>query len=474
MPATDFEAVIGLETHVQLGTRTKLFCGCPVRFGEPPNSLTCPICLGLPGCLPSVNETAVALALRAAVALECEIASGTRFDRKNYFYADLPKNYQITQYAFPIGRNGRVRVNGRDVRIQRLHLEEDAGKLIHENPGGRTLVDLNRAGIPLIEIVTEPDLRSDEEVQAYLETLRSILRYIGVSTCDMEKGEFRCDINLSVRPRGAGELGVKTEIKNLNSFRFAVAAIRFEFERQSGALRAGQTIRRETLLWNEAEKRCIPGRSKEEEHDYCYFPDPDLPPLEIPRDRIETIRSELPELAGPRLRRFMREHGLSEQEARVLVAERETADYFEAVVRSGARPKAAANWIRNEILRLAGKHGKAPGTLVPPGDLARLIRDVEGNRLTNLNAKEVLAEAGRTGRSVGDLVREKGLAKVSATEVLEGVVEEVIRSQRKAVEDFQRGKEASLKFLIGRVMQRTGGRADVHVVRGLLERKLRG
>lgn len=471
----EYEPVIGIETHVQLETESKLFCGCPTSFGAPPNSQVCPVCLGQPGSLPVANRRAVALAIRAALALNCSIASRTKFDRKNYFYPDLPKGYQISQYDLPLARDGHLEIDGRRIGIERVHLEEDAGKLLHEEGADRTYIDLNRAGIPLIEIVTRPDLRSAEEASAYLGALKTTMRYIGISNCDMEKGEFRCDVNLSVRPKGSSGFGIKTEIKNLNSFRFAADAIRHEFERQRQALERGERIAQETRSWDPVRKVTIPMRSKEQVHDYRYFPEPDLPPLSILPSEVDRIRGTLPELAPARKKRLIRQYDLSEYDATVIVADRSVADYFEETAALTGSAKAAANWIINEVLKIVNERKIDPQQLrVPPKELAALMRMVESKWITALSAKEALASMAETGRTAAQTVSELGLEMVADAGALDAVVDQVIAANPKAVEDFRGGKQATEKFLIGQVMRATRGRADVSMAAALLRRKILG
>ncbi len=472
----EYELVAGIETHVQLKTRTKLFCGCPVAFGGPPNTHVCPVCLGLPGALPSLNRAAMDLAIRAAAVLNCVVAPLTKFDRKNYFYPDLPKNYQISQYDLPLARDGWVEIGGgRRIGIIRVHLEEDAGKLIHEDGGARSFVDLNRAGVPLAEIVSRPDMRSPEDAWQYMTALKSMLQYAGVSDCDMEKGELRCDLNLSVRPRGTSGLGVKTEIKNVNSFRFAKAAIEYEAARQIRALESGERIVQETRLWDSERGVTRPMRTKEEEHDYRYFPEPDLPPVRIGDEWIARVKSEIPEMPGAKRARFMREYGLGEYDARVLAADRAMADFFEETARLSGRPKAAANWCANELNKILNERRQAPrDAKVSPVGLAGLIGLVESGALTAANAKEALAEMAASGRGADEIVREKGLGRVADPVAIEAAARAAVDANPKAASDFRGGKEAALKALIGGVMKLTKGRADPRLAEELLRKFLSG
>jgi aspartyl-tRNA(Asn)/glutamyl-tRNA(Gln) amidotransferase subunit B len=458
----DYELVAGIETHVQLGTRTKLFCGCPVKFGAPPNTLVCPVCLGHPGVLPVLNRAAFDLALRAALALDCAIAPFTKFDRKNYYYPDLPKNYQISQYDLPFSRDGRLDIgDGREVRVLRVHLEEDAGKLIHEENGGRSFVDLNRTGVPLVEIVTHPDLRSADEAWRYMTALKEILQYAGVSDCDMEKGELRCDVNLSIRPRGEEKLGVKTEIKNVNSFRFAKAAIEYEFGRQVRALESGDRVVQETRLWDAGKGVTRPMRSKEEAHDYRYFPEPDLPPVRVDREWIERVRAAIPELPGAKRARLAREYGIGEADARVLVADRAAADFFEQAAKLSGKPRAAANWVVNDLNKVLNERKiTLDAAKITPSGLAELIALVEAGTLTGASAREAFAEMVATGRAAGEIVREKGLARVADAGAIEAAARAAIEANPRAAADFRAGKDAALKALLGGVMKQTQGRAD--------------
>ncbi len=470
----DYELVAGIETHVQLRTRTKLFCGCPTSFGAPPNTQVCPVCLGHPGTLPVLNRAAFDLALRTALALNCSIAPFTRFDRKNYYYPDLPKNYQISQYDLPFSRDGWVDIEGgRRIGIVRVHIEEDAGKLIHEENGGRSLVDLNRTGVPLVEIVTRPDLRTSEEVHEYLTTLKSILQYAGVSDCDMEKGELRCDVNLSVRPRGEEKLGVKTEIKNVNSFRFAKAAIEYEFQRQVRALGAGERIIQETRLWDAAKGVTRSMRSKEEAHDYRYFPDPDLPPVRITDDWIARVKSGIPELPGAKRARLARQYGLSDYDAKVLTADRAVADFFEEAAKRSGKPKPAANWIVNDLNKVLNERRiSLPDAKITPAGLAELVGLVESGALTGSSAREAFSEMIASGRTPAEIVREKGLGRVADASAIEEAARAAIEALPRAASDFRGGKEAALKALLGGVMKQTRGRADPRLAEETLRRLL--
>ena len=467
----DYELVAGIETHVQLKTRTKLFCSCAVRFGAPPNTQVCPVCMGHPGSLPVLNRAAFELGVRAALALNCAIAPFTKFDRKNYFYPDLPKNYQISQYDLPFSSNGWVEIEGgRKIGLIRAHLEEDAGKLIHEENGSRSFVDLNRTGVPLVEIVTQPDLRSADEAYQYMTTLRTILVYAGVSDCDMEKGELRCDVNLSIRPRGQEKLGTKTEIKNLNSFKYAKAALEYEFARQVRALEAGERIVQETRLWDTDKNVTRTMRSKEEAHDYRYFPEPDLPPLQVTADWVARVRASIPELPAAKRARLQEEYGLTDYDARVLAASREMSDFFEKAARLSGKPKPVANWLVNELNKILNERKLEMAQVkATPEGLVELIALVEAGTVTGATAKEVFAGMVESGALPAQVVREKGLGKVSD---LDGPAKAAIEGNPKAAADFKAGKEAALKSLVGGVMKATKGRADPKLAEEALRKLL--
>jgi aspartyl-tRNA(Asn)/glutamyl-tRNA(Gln) amidotransferase subunit B len=473
-----WESVIGLEVHVQLKTRTKLFCPCAVQFGAEPNTLTCSICSGQPGVLPVLNAQALRFAIKAGLALNCTIANFTKFDRKNYFYPDLPKGYQISQFDLPLCKEGFLEVQLEDgslkrARITRVHMEEDAGKTIHLETARESLVDLNRAGVPLIEIVGEPDLRTPAEASAYLETLRRIMRYIGVSDCDMEKGSLRCDANVSIRPRGEQKLGVKVEIKNMNSFRHVEHAIAYEIERQAEVLAAGGRVTQETRSWREAEGKSISMRSKETAHDYRYFPEPDLPPFVIASETIEALKKEQPELPQARTRRFAEALGLKLQDARVLTNEKEIADYFEAVVAAGAGAKAAANWIQTDVLRLLNERaGSLAALALKPAQLAELIAMTERGEISYQAAKQVLPEMITRRAPAREVAKALDLLQVSDEGALLDAVKRVVARETKIVGDYRSGKEAALNALLGRVMKESGGKANPGVVRELLVRVL--
>ena len=483
---TAYERVVGLEVHVQLKTRTKLFCGCPTDFGAPPNSHVCPVCLGLPGALPVLNREAFDLALRAALALGADIAPFTKFDRKNYYYPDLPKNYQISQYDLPFSRGGSVEpdVEGapRRIRVHRVHLEEDAGKLLHADApaagggfvsaGDGSLVDLNRTGIPLLEIVSEPDIRSSEEAYGYLVALKQILQYAGVSDCDMEKGTLRCDANVSVRPAGEERLGVKVEIKNLNSFRFVAKALDVEARRQIAVLQEGGRIVQETRLWDDGRSETRPMRSKEEAHDYRYFPEPDLVPVVVSPEWLAQVRAALPEMPRARKERFVRQYGLSAYEAENLTQTREGADLFEESVKSQNQPKLISNWILGDLSKEANTRRLPLSELISPKHLGELVHLTSTGRCTGSAAKVILKHVIETKKSPSDIMEKQGLAAVSDTGEIEKLCRAAVDANPGPVADYKAGKTAALQFLMGHVMKGSRGKASPKVVMEVLARLL--
>ena len=491
-----YEVVIGLEAHAHLATRTKLFCGCSTAFGAPPNSQTCPVCTGHPGVLPVVNRAAFELGISTALALGCRISRHTVFDRKNYYYPDLPKNYQISQLYHNLGVDGAIELDvdgaAKTVRIHNVHLEEDAGKLVHaedaptllaaESEGlpeggpsvaNLTLVDLNRTGIPLVEIVTEPDLRSIEEARVYMDALAAILRCLGVSECKMQEGDLRFEASISLRPFGQHEYGVRVEIKNVNSVKAVVRALEYEQRRQSDALDHGEPIARETRLWDEAAGRTAPMRSKELAHDYRYFPEPDLVPIEIDDEWLERIRATIPELPLARKRRLVSDLGLPEYDAGLLVEDRALADYFEECVRLGAEPKAASNWIQACVLRELNARGIPIGALaVTPPMLCELIRLVAEGTVAQNTARDIFAEMAATGRSAAAIVEAKGLTQISDTDELEALVRKILDENPEAVADLRAGKKKAQGFLMGQIMRATQGKANPRVVIPLIHKCL--
>jgi aspartyl-tRNA(Asn)/glutamyl-tRNA(Gln) amidotransferase subunit B len=469
-----WETVIGLEVHVQLGTRTKMFCACAATFGEMPNTNVCPVCLGLPGALPVPNAEAVRLGVRAALALECTVHPVSVFARKNYFYPDLPKGYQISQYDRPLATGGRLRVDSPDrgpitVGITRLHLEEDAGKSLHDRFPGLTAVDLNRAGVPLTEIVSEPDLRSPREARAYLGALKQLLVYTGVSDCSMEKGHLRVDANISVRRPGADRFGTKTEVKNLNSFANVERALDAERRRQIAVLESGGVVEQLTMLFNAATGDVRPMRSKEESHDYRYFPDPDLPPLVLEPARVDTERMGLPELPEAKRRRLVEAYGVSAYDAQVITDEVEIAEYFEAVVAAGAEPKAAANWVMTEVRSGWNETGALP---VPPADLAALLGLVRDGTLSLQSAKRVFTELRAQGGSPREVAARLGVIQVRDESALERWVDEVLATNPAEVERYRKGETKLLGYLVGQVMKRSRGQADPKAVQPILMKRL--
>jgi aspartyl-tRNA(Asn)/glutamyl-tRNA(Gln) amidotransferase subunit B len=472
-----FEAVIGLECHVQLATASKMFCGCPADYaGAPPNTHVCPICFGMPGVLPVINRRAVEATLMTGLALNADIPAATKFDRKNYPYPDLVKGYQISQYDLPLVKGGWLEVTAdgasRRIGLERVHLEEDTGKLTHL-PGGGSLVDYNRSGVPLMEMVSRPDLRTPLEARAYLQKLRAILRTLGVSGADMEKGQLRCDVNVSLRPVGQSALGTKVEIKNLNSFRAVQRALEYEIGRQAELLERGEPVVQETRGWLEDRGVTVSQRTKEQAHDYRYFPEPDLPPLFVGRDWVERLRAQLPELPDARRERYQGEpFGLNAYDAEQLALEPATAAFFEATVAAGADPKKAANWIQNELARLRSEHGE-DGRL-GPAQLAELIGLVDSGAVNSSAAKQVLEAGFRTGTAPSTLVAELGLGQVSDTGALEAAVREVVAAQPGAVADYRSGKAGAINFLKGQVMKATKGKANPAVVEQLLREALAG
>lgn len=474
-----YEVVVGVEVHAQLRTRSKMFCGCGTTFGAAPNTLVCPVCLGLPGSLPVVNRTAVEMAIRAGLALNCTIETASRFARKNYFYPDLPKGYQISQYESPICANGWLDIQTgtatKRVRIRRAHLEEDAGKNVHETGTVSSRIDLNRAGTPLLEIVTEPDLRSPDEVVAYLKALRDLLVYLEVCDGNMEEGSFRCEPNLSLRPVGQAAYGTKVELKNINSFKFAKDAMEYEIKRQAKVLDEGGTIQQETRLWDLERGQTAVMRSKEEAHDYRYFPDPDLLPLTIDPAWIEALRATLPELPEAKQMRFVSDYGLPEYDAQVLTGSKALADYFEACVRLFPQSKTVSNFVMGELLRELNQSGlSADRSPVTPDRLAALLQLVERGTISLKVARDIFPDLYRSGASPERFVQEKGLTQVSDEGALGLIIDEVLVKNPAQVGQYKSGKTQVLGFLVGQVMKASGGKANPGKVNDLLREKLAG
>ena len=470
-----WETVIGLETHVQLRTASKMFCGCSAAFGAAPNTHICPVCLGLPGALPSPNGAAVKHAVRAALALGCDVHAKSVFARKNYFYPDLPKGYQISQFEQPLATQGSLTFLAPDrglvtATIVRLHMEEDAGKSVHDRFPKATAVDLNRAGVPLIEIVTGPDFRSPQEARAYLQTLKQVLEYIGVSDCDMEKGSLRVDANVSVRRAGDTALGVKTEVKNINSFAYVEKALGVERDRQVALLESGGTVTQQTMLYDAKDSAVRPQRSKEESHDYRYFPEPDLPPLVLTPEFVAEQQSLLPELPASKRERFVAQYGLPQQDAAVLTAGRSVADYYEGVVHAGAEAKAAANWVMGEVLADAKDHAEA--LRVPAASLAQLIGLVKGGTLSHQAAKRVFGELANRGGDPRTIAEALGVIQVADSNVVAGWVSEVLAAHATEVSRYKTGETKLMAFFVGQVMKASKGKADPKLAQRVLDERL--
>jgi aspartyl-tRNA(Asn)/glutamyl-tRNA(Gln) amidotransferase subunit B len=475
-----YEPVIGLEVHVQLATRTKIFCGCPTSFGAPPNTNVCPVCLGLPGALPVLSRQAVEMAVKAGLALQCEIRRVSRLARKNYFYPDLPKGYQISQYDEPLAEHGWVEIEVEGVRkrigVTRVHIEDDAGKSVHEgfrDSDRYSYVDLNRCGTPLIEIVTEPDMRSSDEAYAFLIELKQVMQYVDVSSCDMEKGHLRCDANVSVRLKGAEKLGTKAEVKNLNSFRFLKMALDYEIARQVGVIESGGKIIQETRLYNPDTGETAGMRSKEHAHDYRYFPEPDLVPLRVSDEWRARIEAEMPELPASRRARFIGSYGLREYDAQVLTATRELSDYFERAAKVSGEPRAAANWVMGDLAGALKEQGKEIAeSPVSAEQLGELISLIAKGEISGKLAKEIFAKMLASGESARVIIDREGLRQISDTTALEKILNDVLAANPKQVEQYRGGKSTVLGFFVGQVMKATRGQANPATVNELLRQKL--
>jgi aspartyl-tRNA(Asn)/glutamyl-tRNA(Gln) amidotransferase subunit B len=473
----EYEAVIGLEIHAELLTASKIFCGCATTFGAPPNTQVCEVCLGMPGSLPVLNQQALEFALKMALATDCRVNPESVFARKNYFYPDLPKGYQISQYELPLAEHGflSIKVNGatRRIGITRIHLEEDAGKLIHSESRPVSFVDFNRTGVPLIEIVSEPDLRTPEEAVEYFKGLRNILLYLEICDGNMEEGSIRCDANVSLRPVGQTAFGTKTELKNMNSFRFVKAALEYEIKRQRALLAAGREIVQETRLWDTAQNQTVSMRGKEEAHDYRYFPDPDLVPVRISEEWIERLTKELPELPTARRNRFQTEYDLPEYDAEVLTSDKALADYFEAAVKEFPRPKQVSNWIMVELLReLKKAEAGIASCRVTPGALAKLLALIEKGIISGKLAKTVFEDMVATGQDPEAIVQDKGLTQISDASALEALAQEIIAAHPQEVANYKAGKTKVMGFFVGQLMKRTKGQANPQLANEIFQRIL--
>ncbi len=477
-PAGRYETVIGLEVHLQLSTQTKIFCGCANVFGREPNTQTCPVCLGLPGTLPVLNKMALEYALKIAMALDCQINPVIKFDRKNYYYPDLPKGYQISQFDKPVAYDGYLWMTTADgqtkkINIKRAHLEEDAGKLVHDDRNNSSLVDYNRTGTPLMEIVSEPELHSPQEAYDYLQALKLTLEYLHVSDCDMEKGSLRCDANVSIREAGAKPFGIKTELKNMNSFKAVRTALEFEEKRQREVVASGGRIIQETRLWSEEKETTIAMRSKEEAHDYRYFPEPDLVPFKISEALIEEVRRSIPELPRQKFERFVGEYKLSEYDARIIIADQHIAHFFEACTKLYGDTKKICNWLNGPLLQeLNARKMDFKNIKFKPEDLVTIIRKVDQNELSNLSAKETLKQVLDTGKDVVSVIRDAGLAQVSDSSALEGIVDELIREHQNVVAQIREGKASAIGFLVGQAMRKSQGKANPKMIGEIIQRKL--
>ena len=472
-----YEAVIGLEVHAQMLTETKIFCGCSTKFGSEPNTQICPVCIGMPGVLPVLNKKALEFTIKTGLAMNCRISPYSRFARKNYFYPDLPKGYQISQYELPTCEHGYTEIvvdgNIKKIGITRIHMEEDAGKNIHEGAGNYSFVDLNRAGVPLMEIVSEPDIRSPQEAVEYMKKLRTILRYLGVCDGNMEQGSLRCDANVSIRPTGQKEFGTRTEVKNINSFRFVEKALEYEIKRQIKVMEEGGKIIQETRLWDSIKGITESMRGKEEAHDYRYFPEPDLVPIMVEQKWIDEIKASLPELPDRKRKRFISEYGIPENDADFLVSEKSIADWYEEAMRLGGQPKAVSNWMKGDLMRLLNEDNKTIEECpMKPKQLVSMLKLIDNETISGKIAKTVFEELYKTGKDAEIIVKEKGLVQISDADVIVKAVDDVISKYPKEVERFKSGEEKLIGFFVGQVMKLTKGKANPQMVNELLKKKL--
>jgi aspartyl-tRNA(Asn)/glutamyl-tRNA(Gln) amidotransferase subunit B len=473
-----YEVIIGLEVHAQLLTETKIFCRCSTRFGSEPNTQTCQVCNGMPGVLPVMNRKAIEFAIRTGLATNCRIAPYSRFARKNYFYPDLPKNYQISQYELPLCEGGFVEIivdnEVKRIGITRIHMEEDAGKNIHDSRGEYSYVDLNRTGVPLMEIVSEPDLRSPHEAAEYMKKLRAVLMYLGVCDGNMEQGSLRCDANVSIRPFGQKEFGTRTELKNINSFRFVEKALEYEIRRQTNIVEDGGKIVQETRLWDSAAGVTQSMRSKEEAHDYRYFPEPDLPPIVVDNAWIDRIKAGLPELPDQKRQRFIKTYGLPEHDSELLTTERGVADWFEEAVKAGGQAKAVSNWIMGDLMRIMNEENKTIGDMpIKPAQLAGMLKLMDDGTISGKIAKTVFEEICNTGKNADEIVKEKGLVQISDTGEIEKAVDDILAKHPDEIGRFRAGDEKLIGFFVGQVMKATKGKANPKVLNDLLMKKLK-
>jgi len=473
----NYQVVIGMEVHVELHTESKLFCSCPNSFSSQPNTNVCEVCLGFPGTMPLLNSYAVKQALKACLALNCEVAMHSRFDRKNYFYPDIPKGYQISQYYIPLGSNGVMEIETESgqkrVGITRVHMEEDAGKLVHAPAGDYSMVDYNRAGVPLIEIVSEPDIRSSEEARLYLENLKSMMQYAGVSDCKMEEGSLRCDSNISLRPMGSTAYGSKVELKNMNSFRAVEKALEFEIDRQSKILDKGEEVIPQTRRWDETKEETILMRDKLEAHDYRCFVDPELAPVDLNISLIEETKSNMPEFAGEKIKRYVNEYGLPQYDAGVITADPDLANYFEECLQKYPHPKNLSNWLMGDFLSLVNAEGSdIKDVTFKPNYMVELLKLIDNGDISGKIGKEVLEKSFQSGKSPGNIVEEEGMQQISDESQLEEIVDRVIEDNPSSVNDYKSGKKKAMGYLVGQIMKATSGKANPQLVNELLQKKL--